>query len=406
MIRAVPLGLACTLALLLAMASLEQPFATPDPAAFRDRVAQLTSTLAASPLARDAQTGFLRPLLAALNVPLESQLLVFSRTGVQHLYTGPHTPRALYFDESVVVGYVPGAPAIEIVAHDPVEGLAFYTLDQTMTAPAPKRQRSCLTCHESASTGDVPGLIVRSHTVGDDGTVLPQRTGGATPPSHDVNHQTSHSARWGGWLVTSEGGTAPYAQRAHQGNITFTPDGNTSNQVFVDWMASAPETRGYPSSASDAMSLLAFDHQMPAINLMTRLNFLWRRASVEGRTSVEDRPDVRRFVDELADYLLFAHEAPLPVALTPRAGFARALEQRLPHDANGRSLAQFDGVNRLMRYACSYMVYSEAFKALPAPIRQAVYKRLFDSLSASSNADRRATVEILQVTIPEFRPQP
>jgi hypothetical protein len=251
----------------------------------------------------------------------------------------------------------------------------------------------------------VPGLIVRSHTVGDDGTVLPQPAGDATPPSHDVNQQTPHSERWGGWLVTSEGGAAPYAQRAHQGNITFTPDGNTSSQVFVDWMASAPETRGYPSSASDVVSLLVFDQQMPAINLMTRLNFLWRRASYEGRASVDDRPDVRSLVGELADYLLFAHEAPLPVALTPRAGFARALEQRLPHDAKGRSLAQFDGVNRLMRFSCSYMVYSEAFNALPAPVRQAVYKRLFDSLSASPTADRRTTIEILQSTIPEFRPQ-
>jgi hypothetical protein len=403
MIRAVAVAFACTLA--AAMAGLEEPSTTPEPGAARDRVAQLTSTLAASPLGRDAQTGVLRPLLAALNLPLESQLLVFSRTGVQHVYTGPHTPRALYFDESVVVGYVPGAPTIEIAAHDPVEGLAFYTLDQTTTAPVPKRQRSCLTCHESASTGDVPGLIVRSHTVGDDGTVLPQPTG-ATPPSHDVNQQTSHSERWGGWLVTSEDGAAPYAQRAHQGNITFTPDGNTSSQVFVDWMASAPETRGYPSSASDVVSLLAFDHQMPAINLMTRLNFLWRRASVEGRASVDDRPDVRSLVDELADYLLFAHEAPLPVALTPRAGFALALEHRLPHDAKGRSLARFDGVNRLMRYSCSYMVYSEAFGALPAPVRQAVYKRLFDSLSAPPTADRRATIEILQATIPEFRLQP
>ena len=170
-------------------------------------------------------------------------------------------------------------------------------------------------------------------------------------------------------------------------------------------MASAPETRGYPSSASDVVSLLVFDQQMPTINLMTRLNFVWRRASFEGRASVDDRPDVRSLVGELADYLLFAHEAPLPVALTPRAGFARALEQRLPHDAKGRSLAQFDGVNRLMRYSCSYMVYSEAFNALPAPVRQAVYKRLFDSLSASPTADRRTTIEILQSTIPEFRPQ-
>jgi hypothetical protein len=401
MIRALPVVFTCTLAAVMARS--EQPFAAPEIDAAQDRIARLSATLTARPFQRDAATGFLRPLLDALDLPVESQLLVFSKTGVQHLYTSPRTPRALYFDESVVVGYVPGAPEIEIIAHDPVEGLAFYTLDQQTAAPVPKRQRSCLSCHESASTGDVPGLIVRSHTVGDDGTVLSQANG-ATPPSHDVSQRTSHPERWGGWMVTSEGVAAPYAQRAHQGNITFTPDGNTSSQVFVDWMASDPETRGYPSSASDVVSLLAFDHQMPAINLMTRVNFAWRRATSEGRASVDDRPDLRRLLDDLADYLLFGQEAALPVPLTPRAGFALALERRLPHDAKGRSLAQFDAVNHLMRYACSYMVYSDAFTALAPPVRRAVYKRLFDSLSASPTAARQATIEILQATISEFTP--
>ena len=164
--------------------------------AARDRVARIAETLPAAPLKRDAQTGYLRALLERLNIPLESQLLVFSKTGVQHAFTGPHTPRALYFDESVVVGYVPSAPEIEIIAHDPVEGLAFYTLDQRAAAPAPVRQRSCLACHEGASTRDVPGLIVRSHTVSEDGNVLAEPL---TPSSHDVNHSTGHPERWGGW---------------------------------------------------------------------------------------------------------------------------------------------------------------------------------------------------------------
>ena len=59
-----------------------------------------------------------RRCLEALGVPVESQLLVFSKTGVQRALTSPHNPRALFYDESVVVGYVPGAPALEIAAHD------------------------------------------------------------------------------------------------------------------------------------------------------------------------------------------------------------------------------------------------------------------------------------------------
>src|SRR5258708_3001431 len=191
---------------------------------------------------RDARTGYLLPVLDGLDVSVESQLLVFSKTGVQRAYTSPHSPRALFFSESVVVGYVPGSPAIEVAAHDPRQGVVFYTIDQAATAPVFVRQTTCLACHVSASTLDVPGMIVRSNAVGDDGTVI-TRAG-----TNDVTHETPHPDRWGGWFVTSEGAAAPYAQRAHSGNITFFGRGNTSTQLFVDWLNSSPEARGYLSA--------------------------------------------------------------------------------------------------------------------------------------------------------------
>lgn len=380
----------------------------------RDRVARLFQLLADAgrSLPRDARTGYLRPLLDALNITPDSQLLVFSKTGVQQAYTGPQTPRALYFDETVVVGYVPGAPELEIIAHDPVEGLAFYTLDQNTPNAAPTKRTSCLTCHESASTHDVPGFIVRSHTVDSAGNVLRNEPGAANvvPFNHDVTQSTSHPDRWGGWLVTLEGEAPPYAQRQHQGNITFSSQGNTSSEVFIEWMASAPEARGYLSASSDLVSLLAFDHQMPAVNLMTRLGLTWRRTAAEGVASAAAAP-VRALVDELADYLLFANEAPLPVPVTPRPGFARALAAHVPHDSRGRSLAQLDGANRLLRYPCSYMVYSDAFDTLAAPVKQAVYQRIADVLSRdaldrryaqATSDDRRAALEILRATVSDF----
>src|SRR5689334_20705042 len=67
-------------------------------------------------LARDPSSGYLRSLLDALGVATESQLLVFSRTGVQREHTSPHSPRSLFFNRSVVVGYIPGAPVIEIAS--------------------------------------------------------------------------------------------------------------------------------------------------------------------------------------------------------------------------------------------------------------------------------------------------
>ena len=373
-----------------------------------DRVAKLGQALSAGSrsLQRDARAGYIRPLLDALGISEESQLLVFSKTGVQRAYTSPRNPRALFFDESVAVAYIPGAPVIELAAHDPQQGVVFYTLDQTAAGAVPVRRTSCLTCHVSASTLDVPGIIARSNVVGDDGHTMPQLG------SHDVTHQTPHPDRWGGWFVTTEKASIPYAQRAHEGNITFNARGNTSNQIFVDWLESAPEARGYLSSSSDIVTLLVFDHQMHAINLLTRLNWEARIASGDGRTSLSEA--TVRLANELTDYLLFVGEAPPLVPLVGLPDFEKRLEARAPKDRKGRSLGQLDMDRRLMRYSCSYMVYSEAFDGLPPAVKDAVYRRMLDILSGRdrhtkyarlSDEDRRAVLEILRDTKPDFPTQ-
>lgn len=361
-----------------------------------DRVAALARALADGTrvLERDQRTGYLRPLLDALGVAPESQLLVFSKTGVQRAYTSPHTPRALYFDESVAVGYVPGAPQLEIAAHDPQQGLIFYTIDQADARPKVTRATSCLSCHVTAGTLDVPGLITRSNTVGEDGGIV-------AASAHDVDHRTAHPDRWGGWFVTQDAASVPYAQRAHAGNITTSARGETSNQVLVDWMNSDPEHRGYLSPLSDIVALLVFDHQAHAVNVMTRLNW-------EARTGGDAVP---RLVNELADYLLFVGEMPPSVSLFPRPGFAESLARRAPKDRQGRSLAQLDLDRRLFRYPCSYMIYTAAFDGLPAAVKTAVYQRMVDILSSSdsakkyaalSAADRLAVLEILRDTKADF----
>src|SRR5262249_36126554 len=166
----------------------------------------------------------------------------------------------------------------------------------------------------------------------------------------------------------------------------------------------APETRGYLSGASDIVALLVFDHQMHAINLLTRLNWESRAGAAE--------TTLRRLERELADYLLFVGEVPPSAALTPVPGFAKSLETRAPKDRLGRSFGQPDATNRLRRYRCSYMFYSEAFEGLPAAIRQAVYARMLDVLSSDAPRalgtsrvtadDRRAVLEILRETKSDF----
>lgn len=180
--------------------------------------------------------------------------------------------------------------------------------------------------------------------------------------------------------------------------------------MFVEWLDSAPETRGYLSSSSDIVALLVFDHQMHAINLLTRLNWESRVASSDGHADASNGA-LRGLVNELADYLLFVGEAPPSVPLLAPAGFAERLESKTPKDRHDRSFGQLDLARRLLRYPCSYMVYSEAFDGLSPAVKEAVYRRMIDVLSRTDAGagragltadDRRAILEILRDTKPDF----
>jgi hypothetical protein len=231
-----------------------------------------------------------------------------------------------------------------------------------------------------------------------------------------VNHRTPHTQRWGGWFVTTSLSTPPYQQLGHLGNLTiaaFSGDDEpaiVSNRALVRWLDSAPESRGYLSSVSDLAALLVFDHQMHAMNLLTRLNWEWRIAAAAGRALVTDEAIAER-LDELADYLLFVDEATPVVAVTPRAGYAARLAAAVPKDRHGRSLADLDLATRLMRYPLSYMVYSEAFDGLAPEVKAAVTRRLLRRLTSRDRTPRlahlatpaaRAAAAILRETKPEL----
>ena len=107
--------------------------------------------------------------------------------------------------------------------------------------------------------------------------------------------------------------------------------------------------------------------------------------------------------------MLFVDEAPLPAGMRGSSGLATAFPARGPRDAKGRSLRDLDLQSRLLKYPCSYMVYSPAFDALSDRAKTAVYDRMWQVLSGQvagepysrlSLADRRAIVEILRATKP------
>jgi hypothetical protein len=112
-------------------------------------------------------------------------------------------------------------------------------------------------------------------------------------------------------------------------------------------------------------------------------------------------------ITELVDYMLFVDEAPLPGPVHGESGFTGRFSGQGPRDKKNRSLRELDLTRRLLRYPCSYMIYSEAFDALPPEVLAAVYFRLWRVLSGQERAtrytrlsvtDRRTIVEILRDT--------
>src|SRR5579864_1263825 len=158
-----------------------------------DAVADLSHRIDAGAvtLTFDQDTGYLRSVLDALGVPVESQMLVMSKTGVQGLHTGPENPRAIFFNDAVTVGYIRGAPLLEFAVHDPRQGVVFYTIDQKPQARVQiDRPSSCLSCHQAYSTLHVPGMLARSVFMAPDGLPLSQFG------SYDPDDRTPFRQRW------------------------------------------------------------------------------------------------------------------------------------------------------------------------------------------------------------------
>ena len=205
----------------------------------QDPVAQLQRRLQSgqTKLDKDPHYGLLPGLLKELHIPLESQVLVFSKTSLQIHKISPTNPRAIYFNDSVYVGYVPGSSILELAANDPKLGAVFYTFDtgiQPDVAAANDRsindtssglvrdRGQCLSCHATTRTENVPGYIVRS--IYSDRAGRP-RTGSS---SFTTDYRSPFQSRWGGWYVTGTHGSM-----RHLGNL-FAVDRTDPQKVYFE----------------------------------------------------------------------------------------------------------------------------------------------------------------------------
>jgi hypothetical protein len=363
-------------------------------------VAALNARLAAGDVALtfDETSGYLRALLRALEVPVESQMLVFSQTSFQAPLININNPRAVFFNDAVAVGYVRGGRILEVSAQDPRQGVIFYELLQDRAAaPRLTRNDQCLACHLSWETLGVPGLTVQS--------VYPLPDELSYANGFTTIHGSPLEQRWGGWWVTGDHGGA-----SHMGNIPVMPADKgraalanpTAPLASLDGLV---DLSGYPSAQSDVVALMVLAHQTHMVNLITRTGWEARLAAASpGREAGARVVEAAR---DLVDYLLFVDEAPLVGRMTGGSGFAEVFTSHGPRDSQGRSLRDLDLELRLFRYACSYMIYTPAFDALPSAAKDAVYGRLWEVLSGReagaryqtlSLENRRAIVSILRET--------
>lgn len=380
----------------------------------RDAVAPLIQKIRRGEvvLDHDGQHGYLTALLRELKIPKSSQVLVFSKTSLQRQRISPKTPRAIYFNDEVTVGFCLRGDVLEVASADSNLGTVFYTLDQDgAKGPEFRRQtETCLICHGSSSNQGFPGHLIRS--------VFADRTGELvlSRGTKRVDHSTPFKDRWGGWYVTGGSGN-----QYHLGNRIFNGrlDDEGSGEGDLTDLRRFFTVANYLEPGSDLVALMVLDHQGEAHNRLTRANYLTRMALVEqaelnrilGNSGTERSEGITRRIEraceQVVQYLMFCEEARLEEQVRGTSDFCRDFEARGPFDSKGRTLRQFDLKTRMFRYPLSYVIYSRLFDGLPEEAKARVYKRLWEILTGKDRSsefahismdNRQAILEILLET--------
>ena len=354
----------------------------------------------------------LRAVLRVLEVPEWSQVLVFSKTSEQFALIHPANPRAVYFSDDVYVGYVPGG-LIEVAAADPVLGMVFHTIDPRKPGAKPARDNSCLSCHASARTERVPGVLVRSVFPDKDGRPLGAAGG------FDTTDASPLPERWGGWYVTGRHGSV-----RHMGNITATEDGDAARLdreagANLESLAGKFPPGLHLRGDSDLVALLVLEHQCRMHNRIHQANqdvlrAIWLHdqlhpgepADAPGTTAAET---ITRCAGQLVEGLLFTDETDLGEEIAGGSEFARRFSESGPRDPEGHTLRELRLHHRLFKYRCSHMIHSPSFAGLSPALRRTTLLRLAEALGGEepggpaahlAPGERRRIASHLAATLP------
>jgi hypothetical protein len=368
--------------------------------------------------------GYFDALLDALDIDPDSQMLVFSPTSLQKGLISPHKPRGLYFNDRTYLGLVQNSDIVEAITIDEKLGIVFYTFDNAKgtTEYFQRADQACLVCHDTQGTSGsgVPMLMALSSAYRTGNVPLKTFSG-----TGNVTDQTPLADRWGGWYVTGRHGVQP-----HLGNLIL--DDRDQLEALddyrawnVDSIAEYLDPSPYPRETSDIVALMVLEHQITIENQISYIRF--KAPAVLSRRGMEDalaasswdvlpraaQQVLQPMMDELVERLVLLDAAEFASAISGSQAFIDGFTARGPVDGAGRSLRDLDLKERLFRYPASYLIYTESFAAMPAFAKDYVYRRLARYLAGDvslagesqySRQDRRAALEILAATQPEFRP--
>ena len=344
--------------------------------------------------------AFVASLLGALKVPVSSQLLVYSATSMQSGIINPRNPRALYFNDEIYVGFVPGG-LVEIMGVDPELGGVFYIFDKPQPGQLPRTDRStrCFNCHAGSATMRIPGLLAES--------VAPIISGASYENYRrdEQGHQIPLADRFGGWHVTS---AKPFGET--KANIFARSDGSGVKIVKVKpgemW-----DIEKHLLPSSDILPHLIHEHQIGFDNQVIHAAYLAREIGDKGRTpTLADDKRLNEKATALVRYILFTDEAKLPPSgIAGDEKYAADFLSNKKASGTGLSLKDLDLKTRMFKHRCSYMLYTPQWQKLPALIKNRVYAGMKLALSGKdrnyaylSAQERLAIVSILRETLPDL----
>jgi hypothetical protein len=374
----------------------------------------------------EGEHGYLESLLKALNINPASQMLVFSKTSLQHPHINAKTPRAIYFNDDTYIGWVQGTHLVEVTTTDDKLGPVYYLFHNTPNVEdhMERETHACLNCHDTYGNmgGGVPDLLASSSIISKGGIRLTEKFW-----TKEVNDTVPLDDRWGGWYVTGHSG-----DQHHMGNIliddlSHMPSLDAVRHENIDTLDQLNylDTSHYLEPTSDIVALLVLEHQLTVVNELTYIKFkapvvLQRMhlADAVNAPSWDALPPqaqkvLRRMLDDLVKRMLFVGATEYKDQVSGSKQYADWFEAQGPKDDQGRSLRDFDLKTKLFKHPVSFLIYSSDFNTLPAYARDYVYRQLADILEGHNHdqtyafipdQERKTAIQILVDTKPDFVP--